>query len=91
MYFQCKQTRNMAETDLAMSLSSRKLLPLVELCREDRYVTDLNKIAKFQFFSNGKISGFQDAFHTLDRLTGYKFDLPVDLAVRQFQNIKDAF
>lgn len=35
--------------------------------------------------------GFQDAFHTLDRLTSYKFDLPVDLAVRQFQNIKDAF
>lgn len=36
-------------------------------------------------------TGFQDAFHTLDRLTSYKFDLPVDLAVRQFQNIKDAF
>lgn len=38
-----------------------------------------------------KFTGFQDAFHTLDRLTSYKFDLPVDLAVRQFQNIKDAF
>nr|XP_012222670.1 PREDICTED: RUN domain-containing protein 1 [Linepithema humile] len=36
-------------------------------------------------------TGFQDAFHALDRLTSYKFDLPVDLAVRQFQNIKDAF
>jgi len=35
--------------------------------------------------------GFEDCFHSLDRLTQFKFDLPVDLAVRQFQNIKDAF
>ncbi|XP_074115481.1 RUN domain-containing protein 1 isoform X2 [Cotesia typhae] len=36
-------------------------------------------------------TGFQDAFHTLDRLSSIRFDLPVDLAVQQFQNIKDAF
>jgi hypothetical protein len=35
--------------------------------------------------------GFEDCFQSLDRLTQFKFDLPVDLAVRQFQNIKDAF
>jgi hypothetical protein len=37
------------------------------------------------------LSGFEDSFHSLERLTQFKFELPVDLAVRQFQNIKDAF
>lgn len=36
-------------------------------------------------------TGFQDALQSLDRLTPYNFDLPIDLAVKQFQNIKDVF
>lgn len=36
-------------------------------------------------------TGFQDSLQSLDRLNAFKFDLPVDLAVRQFQNIKDVF
>lgn len=36
-------------------------------------------------------TGFQDALQSLDRLTSYNFELPVDLAVKQFQNIKDVF
>ncbi|XP_041981210.1 RUN domain-containing protein 1 [Aricia agestis] len=36
-------------------------------------------------------TGFQDALQSLDRLTQYKFNLPVDLAVKQFLNIKDVF
>lgn len=36
-------------------------------------------------------TGFQDTLQSLDRLTPYNFDLPVDLAVKQFQNIKDVF
>nr|CAH7742400.1 unnamed protein product [Callosobruchus chinensis] len=36
-------------------------------------------------------TGFQDSLHSLDTLSGYKFDLPVDLAIRHFQNIKDVF
>ncbi|XP_049875379.1 RUN domain-containing protein 1 [Pectinophora gossypiella] len=36
-------------------------------------------------------TGFQDALQSLDRLTPHNFDLPVDLAVKQFQNIKDVF
>lgn len=36
-------------------------------------------------------TGFQDALQSLDRLTPYKFDLQIDLAVKQFQNIKDVF
>lgn len=36
-------------------------------------------------------TGFQDALHCLDALSSVQFDLPVDLAIRQFQNIKDVF
>ncbi|XP_053680967.1 RUN domain-containing protein 1 [Anopheles nili] len=36
-------------------------------------------------------TGFRDALKTLDRLTQYHFDLPVDLSIRQFKNIKDVF
>lgn len=36
-------------------------------------------------------TGFHDALGSLDRLTKYNFDLPIDLAVKQFQNIKDIF
>lgn len=46
----------------------------------------------FQFKKrNAFILGFEDALKSLDRLTQYDFDLPVDLAVRQLQGIKDAF
>lgn len=36
-------------------------------------------------------TGFQDSLQSLDTLSKFKFDLPVDLAIRQFQNIKDVF
>ncbi|XP_050068843.1 RUN domain-containing protein 1 [Anopheles maculipalpis] len=36
-------------------------------------------------------TGFRDGLKTLDRLTQYRFDLPVDLSIRQFKNIKDVF
>ena len=59
----------------------------------------LNKIYNIHKYCKNKLRkvnvnyfpGFQDAFHTLDRLTNHKFDLPVDLAIKHFQNIKDAF
>ena len=35
--------------------------------------------------------GFEDSLRSLEKLTNLHFELPVDLAVRQFQNIKDAF
>lgn len=35
--------------------------------------------------------GFEDAFRSLERLNKYNYNLPIDLAVRPFQNIKDAF
>lgn len=37
------------------------------------------------------IVGFDDALKSLDKLNSIPFKLPVDLAVRPFSNIKDAF
>lgn len=37
------------------------------------------------------ITGFDDTFKLLERLSLYVFDLPVDLAVNQFQQIEEAF
>jgi len=36
-------------------------------------------------------AGFDDALSSLDKLTTANFQLPIDLAVRPFHNIKDAF
>ena len=36
-------------------------------------------------------TGFDDAIRSLDRLSVVRFHLPIDLAIRQLQNISDAF
>ena len=35
--------------------------------------------------------GFDDTFKLLERLSVYVFDLPVDVAINQFQKIDEAF
>ena len=50
----------------------------------------------FKFISFNKsvdvlLLGFDDALVSLDSLTKIEFDLPTDLAIRPFQNIRDAF
>ncbi|XP_050666875.1 RUN domain-containing protein 1 [Leptidea sinapis] len=68
-------------------LNSHKLviwLNIILKCRSliDTYYSSTSYIVN---------TGFQDALQSLDRLTTHNFDLPVDLAVKQFQNIKDMF
>jgi len=36
-------------------------------------------------------AGFDDACGSLEKLNGFSFNLPSDLAIRPFQNIKDVF
>ncbi|WAR02008.1 RUND1-like protein [Mya arenaria] len=48
----------------------------------DNYYQDWSYVAR---------TGFDDAIKSLDKLSQYKFNLPVDLAIRPFSNIKDAF
>ncbi|XP_029159612.1 RUN domain-containing protein 1 [Nylanderia fulva] len=69
------------------ALNANKLVTWLKLILQCQYLLE-NYYLSWSYVVK---TGFQDAFHTLDRLTSYKFNLPVDLAVRQFQNIKDAF
>ncbi|XP_066583722.1 RUN domain-containing protein 1 isoform X2 [Prorops nasuta] len=72
---------------ICAGLNSNKLVNWLKLVLQCQYLLE-NHYAPWSYVIK---TGFQDAYHTLDRLTKYKFDLPIDLAVRQFQNIKDAF
>lgn len=69
------------------ALNSHKLVAWLNIILKNRSLIDLY-YSSTSYIVN---TGFQDALQSLDRLTVYKFDLPVDLAVKQFQNIKDVF
>ncbi|XP_062983386.1 RUN domain-containing protein 1 [Elgaria multicarinata webbii] len=66
---------------------------------EQRLVSWLNLICKsgaliqahYQPWSYMAQTGFEGALNLLSRLSNLRFSLPVDLAVRQLKNIKDAF
>ncbi|XP_044020404.1 RUN domain-containing protein 1-like isoform X2 [Aphidius gifuensis] len=69
------------------ALNANKLVVWLKLILQCQYLLE-NHYASWSYVVK---TGFQDAFYALDRLTNVKFELPVDLAVRQFTNIKDAF
>ena len=66
---------------------------------EQRLVSWMNLICKsgsliephYQPWSYMAHTGFESTLNLLSRLSSLKFSLPVDLAVRQLKNIKDAF
>ncbi|KAJ7313424.1 hypothetical protein JRQ81_004783 [Phrynocephalus forsythii] len=66
---------------------------------EQRLVSWLNLLCKsgaliqahYQPWSYMAQTGFEGALNILSRLSNLRFNLPVDLAVRQLKNIKDAF
>lgn len=72
---------------ISLSTSAQKLtqwLYLIFQCKE----LVSSHYASWSYVAN---TGFRDALKTLDCLTQYRFDLPVDLSIRQFKNIKDVF
>ncbi|CAH0625671.1 unnamed protein product [Chrysodeixis includens] len=69
------------------ALNSHKLVIWLNIILKSRSLID----AYYSSTSYVVNTGFQDALQSLDRLTPYNFELPVDLAVKQFQNIKDVF
>lgn len=69
------------------ALNSRKLVAWLNIILKTRSLIDLY-YSSTSYVVN---TGFQDTLQSLDRLSEYTFDLPVDLAVKQFQNIKDVF
>ncbi|KAL1493263.1 hypothetical protein ABEB36_011348 [Hypothenemus hampei] len=72
---------------ICAALNARKLVPWLNL------LFTCNKLVKDYYLPWSYVvkSGFQDSLKSLDILTKYNFDLPVDLAVRHFQNINDVF
>lgn len=69
------------------ALNCNKLVTWLKLIYQCRQLT-----SKYYYpWSYTAQTGFQDTMQCLDVLTPLKFDLPVDLAVRQFQSIKDVF
>ena len=78
--------------------SEFKALVCVAL-NEQRLVSWVNLLCKsgalvsphYQSWSYMAQTGFEGALRILGRLSHLKFSLPVDLAVRQLKNIKDAF
>ena len=79
----------------------------MELCCQNRYETMNQKsfvgfllsffhISFHDFFPIFTIffhfyPGFDDAFRAIERLSMYVFDLPVDVAVKQFKEMNEAF
>lgn len=72
---------------ICAALNAHKLVTWLNIMLKSRSLVD-SYYSSTSYVVN---TGFQDALQSLDRLTPYNFDLPVDLAVKQFQNIKDVF
>ncbi|XP_049953896.1 RUN domain-containing protein 1 [Schistocerca serialis cubense] len=72
---------------ICAALNAQKLVTWLRLILRCQKLVDMY----YQSWSYVVKTGFEDSFQSLDRLSRFKFDLPVDLAVRQLQNIKDAF
>ncbi|NXY52276.1 RUND1 protein, partial [Ceuthmochares aereus] len=90
----------LAEHDPFKRSADSELKALVCLAlNEQRLVSWVNLICKsgalvqshYQPWSYMANTGFEGALNLLSRLSNLKFHLPVDLAVRQLKNIKDAF
>ncbi len=45
----------------------------------------------YESWSYAVRTGFEDTFKSIEKLNHYHFNLPVDIAIHQLQNIKDAF
>ncbi|KAK2174216.1 hypothetical protein NP493_817g01013 [Ridgeia piscesae] len=69
------------------ALNQKKLVPWLRLILRTATLIEFY----YQPWSYVIKTGFDDTLITLDSLSRQDFNLPVDLAIRPFQNIKDAF
>eukprot|EP00092_Neocalanus_flemingeri_P067438 GFUD01082319.1.p1 GENE.GFUD01082319.1~~GFUD01082319.1.p1 ORF type:complete len:634 (-),score=187.67 GFUD01082319.1:90-1991(-) len=72
---------------ICAGLNKRKLVPWLRLILRNQTVTE----TMYQPWSYTVSTGFDDSFKLLERLSMYVFDLPVNIAVRQFQDMDEAF
>ncbi|KAF5276698.1 hypothetical protein FQA39_LY06502 [Lamprigera yunnana] len=72
---------------ISAGLNANKLVTWLSLIFQCRNLIDMH----YHPWSYVMKTGFTDGLQSLEALMGLQFDLPVDLAIRQFQNIKDVF
>lgn len=68
-------------------LNKRKLIPWLKLILRNQTLLE----SSYHSWSYTVSTGFDDAFRALERLSIYVFDIPVNVAVRQFQDMSEAF
>jgi len=72
---------------ICSGLNKRKLIPWLKVILRNQTILET-------FYTNWSYvvkSGFDDAFRAIERLSMYVFDLPVDVAVKQFKDMNEAF
>ncbi|KAK7099030.1 RUN domain-containing protein 1-like [Littorina saxatilis] len=72
---------------ICLALNERKLVTWLRLLFRTQTLID----TYYQDWSYVARTGFEDALQSLEKLLVINFRLPVDLAVRPFSNIRDAF
>ncbi|XP_054908187.1 RUN domain-containing protein 1 [Poeciliopsis prolifica] len=72
---------------VCMALNEQRLVSWINLlCKSSTLI-----LPHYQSWSYMAQTGFEGALRILGRISHLRFNLPVDLAVRQLKNIKDAF
>jgi len=72
---------------ICAGLNKRKLVPWLRLILRNQTVIE----TMYQPWSYTVSTGFDDSFKLLERLSMYVFDLPVNIAVKQFEDMDEAF
>ncbi|XP_042242783.1 RUN domain-containing protein 1-like isoform X1 [Homarus americanus] len=72
---------------ICAAINQKKLIIWLRLIFRTQALTE----NYYQSWSYVSKTGFEDALRSLERINKHNFNLPIDLAVRPFQNIKDAF
>ena len=72
---------------ICAGLNKRKLIHWFRLILRNQTILE----SYYSPWSYVSKTGFDDGFKTLERLNTFVFDLPVDVAIKQFQNMNEAF
>lgn len=72
---------------ICAGLNKRKLIHWFRLILRNQTILE----SYYSPWSYVSKTGFDDGFKTLERLNMFVFDLPVDVAIKQFQNMNEAF
>ena len=72
---------------ICSGLNKRKLVPWLRLILRHQTILE----TYYSPWSYVSKTGFDDSFRAIERLNAFVFDLQVDVAIKQFQNMNEAF